>query len=54
MAKKGTSQTRREIVKKTAYVVPAVLTLAAAPRFAQAGSQRPRPKRREPKPRERG
>ena len=42
MATKRTSRTRREVVQKTAYVVPAVLTLAAAPRLAQAGSQRPR------------
>lgn len=30
--------TKREFVKKAAYVVPAVLTLAAAPSFASAGS----------------
>jgi hypothetical protein len=53
MAKKGTSQTRRAMVKKTAYVVPAILTLAAAPRFAQAGSKRPN-RRRTPSPRDRG
>jgi len=40
MAKKETSQNRREVVKKAVYVVPAVLTLAAAPSFAQSGSQR--------------
>lgn len=38
--KKSISQSRRDVVKKAAYVVPAVLTLAAAPRFAQAGSTR--------------
>lgn len=32
---------RREFVKKAAYVTPAILTLAAAPAFAKAGSQRP-------------
>jgi hypothetical protein len=52
MAKKSISKSRREVVKKAAYVVPAVLTLAAAPSFAQAGSKRPSP--RTPKPRERG
>ena len=29
---------RRAFVKKAAYVAPAILTLAAAPRFATAGS----------------
>jgi hypothetical protein len=50
MAKKGTSQNRREVVKKAVYVVPAVLTLAAAPSFAQSGSQR-RAKPKAEKPR---
>jgi hypothetical protein len=40
MAKKGTSKGRREMVKKAAYVVPAVLTLAASPGVAQAGSSK--------------
>jgi hypothetical protein len=42
MAKKTqVSQTsRREFVKKAAYVAPAVLTLAAAPSFARAGSSK--------------
>jgi len=30
--------TKREFVRKATYVVPAVLTLAAAPSFASAGS----------------
>jgi hypothetical protein len=30
--------TKREFVKKATYVVPAVVTLAAAPSFASAGS----------------
>jgi hypothetical protein len=30
--------TKREFLKKATYVVPAVLTLAAAPSFAAAGS----------------
>jgi len=50
MAKKSTSKSRREIVKKAAYIVPAVLTLAAAPSFAQAGSQRRSKPRRKPGP----
>ena len=29
---------RREFVKKAAYVPPAILSLAAAPHFAKAGS----------------
>lgn len=35
---------RREFVKKAAYVVPAILTLQAAPAYAKEGS------RKEPKP----
>jgi hypothetical protein len=31
-------ETRREILKKAAYVAPAVLTLTASPAFAQRGS----------------
>jgi hypothetical protein len=31
---------RREFVRKAAYVAPAILTLAAAPAFAKAGSGR--------------
>jgi hypothetical protein len=34
----GTGLTKRQFVKKAAYVVPAVLTLAAAPSFAAACS----------------
>lgn len=30
--------TRREIIRKAAYAVPAILTLTAAPAFAQSGS----------------
>ena len=30
--------TRREFIEKAAYMAPVVLTLAAAPSFAQAGS----------------
>jgi hypothetical protein len=30
--------TRREFIKKAAYVAPAILTLAALPSFASAGS----------------
>jgi len=54
--KKSISQSRREVVKKAAYVVPAVLTLAAAPRFAQAGSTRSKgtEPRRRPSPIDRG
>lgn len=32
---------RRDFVKRGAYVAPAVLTLAAAPQFAKAGSIKP-------------
>lgn len=34
--------TRRDFVKKAAYVAPAILTLAAAPSFAKAGSEKPK------------
>jgi hypothetical protein len=30
--------TRREVIKRAAYVAPAILTLAAFPAFAQGGS----------------
>lgn len=33
-------QSRREILKKTAYVVPTLITLAAKPSFASSGSGR--------------
>ena len=43
---------RRQFVKKAAYITPAILTLAVAPSYAKAGSKKPRvmdpPKR--PKP----
>jgi hypothetical protein len=32
------SNSRREFVKKAAYVAPAILTLAVAPSYAKAGS----------------
>lgn len=44
--------TKREFLKKAAYVVPAVLTLAAAPSFASAGSnsgKNKKPKKNGPK-----
>jgi hypothetical protein len=31
---------RRDFVKRAAYVVPAILTLAAAPAYAKAGSEK--------------
>ena len=39
MPKKGT--TRREFVKKAAYIAPAIVTLKAAPSFAKTGSLKP-------------
>lgn len=42
-------QTKREFLQKSAYVVPAVLTLAAAPSFASAGSGRKPKKKHKPK-----
>lgn len=32
---------RRDFVKRSAYVAPAILTLVAAPEFAKAGSVKP-------------
>jgi hypothetical protein len=34
-------KSRRAFVKRGAYVAPAILTLAAAPEFAKAGSIKP-------------
>jgi hypothetical protein len=42
--------TRREIIKRAAYVTPTILTLTAIPAFASRGSAEPR--RRGQKPRE--
>jgi hypothetical protein len=36
--------TRREILKKAAYMTPAILTLAAVPSFVSAGSGKDEPK----------
>ena len=36
-----TTETRREFVKKAAYVAPAILTLKAAPSYAKSGSEKP-------------
>jgi hypothetical protein len=35
-------ETRREIIKKAAYVAPAILSLTAVPAFAQKGSGNPK------------
>ena len=35
---KGQETTRREILRKSVFVAPAILTLAAVPSFASAGS----------------
>lgn len=34
-------ESRRFFLKGTAYVAPAILTLAAAPSFAKSGSEKP-------------
>lgn len=34
------SDTRREFVKRAAYIAPAILTLAAAPAYAKSGSEK--------------
>jgi hypothetical protein len=38
MAKEKKQMSRREFIKKAAYIPPVVLTLAAAPAFIKAGS----------------
>jgi hypothetical protein len=35
------NNSRRNFIKRGAYVAPAILTLAAAPEFAKAGSFKP-------------
>jgi hypothetical protein len=37
---KKVQASRREFVKKAAYVPPAILTLAVAPSYAKAGSEK--------------
>jgi hypothetical protein len=34
---------RRDFIKKAAYVAPAILTLAVAPAYAKGGSEKPKP-----------
>jgi hypothetical protein len=41
--------TRREIIKRAAYVTPAILTLTAMPAFASRGSAEPRRRGQNPK-----
>lgn len=36
---------RRTFVKRALYVPPTILTLSAAPAFAKAGSEKPKPRR---------
>jgi hypothetical protein len=36
-------RSRRAFVKRGAYIAPAILTLAAAPEFAKAGSGKDKP-----------
>ena len=52
MAKKLTveEESRRNFVKKAAYVAPAILSLQAAPAFAKEGSRKPPPPVRQPVP----
>ena len=49
ISKHGAS--RREFVKKAAYIAPAIITLQAAPSYARAGSEKE--KHRSPKPSQR-
>ncbi|MFO1206185.1 MAG: hypothetical protein U1E63_10725 [Burkholderiales bacterium] len=43
------SSSRREFVKKAAYVAPVILTLQAAPSYAKAGSENGKPSKPEPR-----
>jgi hypothetical protein len=43
-------RSRRDFVRRGAYVAPAILTLAAAPEFAKAGSIKPPKDPKPPKP----
>ena len=47
MPKNGT--TRRDFVKKAAYIAPAIVTLKAAPSFAKTGSMKPPKDPKDPK-----
>jgi hypothetical protein len=46
------SNSRREFVKKAAYVAPAILTLAVAPSYAKAGSVKEEKKEKDKKVKE--
>jgi hypothetical protein len=48
--KNGHSDSRREFVKKAAYVVPAILTLQAAPAYAKKGSGKDDKPKKDDKP----
>ena len=46
------SRSRRDFVKKAAYVPPAILTLVAAPAYAKSGSEKVFKEPKEPKMKE--
>lgn len=52
--KQDTKKSRREFVKKAAYIAPAIATLKAAPSFAKVGSdkapEQPNPYARQKQP----
>jgi hypothetical protein len=41
MTKKKVQASRRQFMRKAAYVPPAILTLAVAPSYAKTGSEKP-------------
>ena len=43
MTKGKSENPRREFVKKSAYIAPAILTLAVTPSYAKVGSIKPLP-----------
>ena len=53
MTAKKVQASRREFMKRAAYVPPAILTLAVAPSYAKNGSEKEpkEPKEKEPKER---
>ena len=49
-SKQRQSASRREFVKRAAYIAPAILTLQAAPSYAKKGSEKPEKPEKPDKP----
>ncbi len=52
MSQHEKQNSRREFVKKAAYVTPIIITLAVAPSYAKSGSAKPGPQPKDPIPRQ--